>query len=564
MSSIQLSYTTSWLAVGGLVVVAVWWLRRPTSFTKLPGPPGGNWLFGHIKHIGGANGIDFQKQLFSTYGPTTSIRGFLGSQIVFTLDPTAIHNIMIKEKDKFPRAEGPAIMIRSIFGGGLLALPPDEHRVQRKLLNPVFNMKHLRELFSGNAAMPVFMGIAKEMPVFMGIAKEATKTINKELASSKEGKEVDVFPWATAAALDLVGEAGLGYAFDSFSGERNEYSAAIKGVTQSFGKIGPLVMLLPYVHRIGTPAFRQWVVSLIPSRTIQKLRYAVKLQNAQAEEVLRARQALLSAGNDLSATAGRGRDIMTLLMKANESEGSDSYIDRESMMGHMNVFIFAGHETTSTAVSRILELLAQRPDVQVRLREELRQHFEANPNETHHDALLELPYLDGVVREALRLYPPVTSIARTCQEDTVVPLEYPVDTPSGKITSLPLKKGTRVFMSNVYFNRNRAIWGEQADEFLPERWIGHKLDEVTQSGSYLPGVYSSMMTFGSGSYACIGFKFAVMEIKVMLAELVSNFKFEPAEQESAWVTHGIQFPYAKKDLDNRDRLPKLFLKVTRL
>ncbi|KAL5633807.1 hypothetical protein ACGC1H_005861 [Rhizoctonia solani] len=402
------------------------------------------------------------------------------------------------------------------------------------------------------------------MPIFMDIAKETTKAINKELASSKGGKNVDVFPWATAAALDLVGEAGLGFAFHSFSGERNEYSTAIKSVTQSFAKIGPFLMLLPYVHRIGTPAFRQWVLSLIPSTTIQKLRHAVKLQNEQAEEVLRARQALLSAGNDLSSATGRGRDIMTLLMKANESEGSESYIDRESMIGHMNVFIFAGHETTSTAVSRILEVLAQHPDVQVRLREELRQYFEANTNETHHDALLELPYLDGTVREALRLYPPVAIIGRTCEEDTVLPLDYPVDTPSGKITSLPINKGARIFMSNVYFNRNKAIWGEQAEEFMPERWIGHKIDEVTQAGSRLPGVYSSMMTFGSGSYACIGFKFAVMEIKVMLAELILNFKFEPAEEECVWVDQAIQFPYAKKEIGNPDKLPKLFLKVTGL
>ncbi|CAE6385457.1 unnamed protein product, partial [Rhizoctonia solani] len=151
-----------------------------------------------------------------------------------------------------------------------------------------------------------------------------------------------------------------------------------------------------------------------------------------------------------------------------------------------------------------------------------------------------------------------------CTEDTVLPLDFPVDSPSGKITHIPIKKGTRVMINNAYFNRNKAIWGEQADEFLPERWIGKKLDEVTRPGPRLPGVYSSMMTFGSGSYACIGFKFAVMEIKVMLAELIVNFKFEPSGTESTWVNHGVQFPYATKEVDNPDRFPKLYLKVTKL
>ncbi|CAE6468143.1 unnamed protein product [Rhizoctonia solani] len=465
------------------------------------------------------------------------LKGFMGSQVIFSIDPAVIHAVQIKDKGKFHRAKGPTLIIRAVFGGGLFGLSPDEHRVQRK------------------------------MPIFLGIAKETTKAINTDLALSDASKEVDVFPWATAAALDLIGEAGLGYSFHSFSGERNKYSTALKKVTQSLAKLGPLIQLLPYVHRIGTPAFRRWFLDLMPSNTIQRLRHAIKLQNEQAEEIIRSRQELISAGKDLSSEAGRGKDIMTLLMKASESEGSESYIDRQSMIGHMNIFIFAGHETTSTFVTRILDLLAQRPSVQVRLREELRQYFEANPDETHHDALLELPYLDGVVREALRLFPPISNIPRICVEDTVLPLDYPIDTPSGKITSVPIKKGTLIFLNNLYFNRNEAIWGEQANEFLPERWIEKKIDEVTQSGSRLPGVYSSMMTFGSGSYACIGFKFAVMEIKVMLAELVTNFKFEPADEECTWTNIGIGFPYApytKKDLNNPDKSPKFFLKVSKL
>ncbi|CAE6507036.1 unnamed protein product [Rhizoctonia solani] len=405
------------------------------------------------------------------------------------------------------------------------------------------------------------------MPIFMDVAKETTNAVNKELDSPSTPKEVDVFPWATAAALDLIGEAGLGYSFNSFAGERNEYSAAIKQVTQSLIKIGPLIQLIPYIHRIGTPAFRKWVLDLIPFKAVQKLRRAIKLQNEQAEEIIRSRQTLLSSGGDLSSETGRGKDIISLLMKANESEGSASYIDRQSMIGHMNVFIFAGHETTSTSISRILDILAQRPGVQIRLREELRQYFEEHPNETHHDALLELPYLDGIVREVLRLFPPVPNILRICEEDTIVPLEYPIETSSGKMTSVPIKKGTWISLSNVYFNRNEGIWGERANDFWPERWIGSKIDEVTQAGSRLPGIYSSMMTFGSGSYACIGFKFAVMEIKVMLAELVTKFEFEPANEECVWTNIGVGFPYApyaKKDMANPDKSPKLFLKVTRL
>lgn len=79
-----------------------------------------------------------------------------------------------------------------------------------------------------------------------------------------------------------------------------------------------------------------------------------------------------------------------------------------------------------------------------------------------------------------------------CEEDTTLPLEYPVDTPTGKLTSIPIKKGTRVLMSITNSNHYEKIWGERAREFLPERWIGSKLEEVTTTGAHVPGVYSSM------------------------------------------------------------------------
>ncbi|KAF8670346.1 cytochrome p450, partial [Rhizoctonia solani] len=271
---------------------------------------------------------------------------------------------------------------------------------------------------------------------------------------------------------------------------------------QSLAKLAPLIQLLPYVHRIGTSGFRQWIMDIIPSSTIQKLRRATKVQNEQAEEIIRARQELLSAGKDLSSETGRGKDIMTLLIKARESEGAESYIDRQSMIGHMNIFIFAGHEPMryslggkqinmviisddSASITRILDLLAQHTSIQDRLREELRHYFESNRDEVHHDALLELPYLDGIVRESLRLFPPVSNIPRVCVEDTILSLDCPIDTPSGRVTSVPVKKGTMVFLNNVYFNRNKAIWGERANDFLPERWMEKKIDEVTEAPTHV-------------------------------------------------------------------------------
>ncbi|CAE6396351.1 unnamed protein product [Rhizoctonia solani] len=353
----------------------------------------------------------------------------------------------------------------------------------------------------------------------------------------------DIIPWTTAAALELIGEAGLGYSFDSFSGERNEYSLASKSVAQLLSKLVPFIPIYPYLVRL--PISRK-LLSYAPFPLLRQVIKATNLQNEQAERIIRTRNDMLTKGADLESVTGRGKDILTQLMKANEGQ-----LDHEAMVGHMNILIFAGHETTSSAIARVLDILSANPEIQYRLRNEILECKEED--------VLELPYLDAVVKETLRLYPPATYLGRMCEKDTVVPLSYPVSTPSGTITSLPIKKGTRLALSVIFSNRDEKIWGKRANEFWPDRW----LEQEQPAHSGIQSIYSSMMTFGIGQYACIGFKFAIMEIKVMTAQLLKSFNFEPSGEKYAWEVQGTQNPFLSRERGNSTRIPKLPLKVSR-
>ncbi|CAE6461590.1 unnamed protein product [Rhizoctonia solani] len=585
MSSTNALSVVLYLAIGGLIPLTIRLLRRTTIQITLPGPPGGNLFYGHLERIIGPAGPDYQKHIFSTYGTTMQIRGLFYSKALFTIDPMVIGTVLIKEKNKFERSNESNVMMRAIFGGrgGLLGITSDEHRIQRKVCDrssPIDMITQRRVVLNSSWVLDLPQGIFLSMPVFMNTAKEICAFVSRELSTSESPKDVDVLKGATSATIDNIGEIGFGYAFNSFKDEHNPYSDSIQEVTQSLIRIGPLIQLLPYVHQLGTAAFRRWMLDIAPFNAVQYLRKAVSFQHEQADKILRTREELISSGVDISSETGGGRDIITLLMK---TEGLKTSIDRETLVGHMNVFIAAGHESTrfalsgilvvhpltppghrSTAIARILDELAHHQDIQNTLRDELNYYFDKNADELDSKGLLDLPYLDGVVREVLRLYPPFTIITRVCQEDTVLPLAYPINTPSGKISSIPVKKGTVVFLNNIFYNRHEEIWGERAGDFLPERWIGKKLNEVTETELRLPGVYSSMMTFGAGSYGCIGIKFAVMEIKTIIAGLIRQFKFEPATQECTWLNIGMQFPYLNEDLDNPQRSPKLFLKVDKL
>jgi len=106
-------------------------------------------------------------------------------------------------------------------------------------------------------------------------------------------------------------------------------------------------------------------------------------------------------------------------------------------------------------------------------------------------------------------------------------------------------------------NRDPAIWGPDADQWIPERWL-HPLPE-TVADAYLPGVYSHMMTFMGGGRSCIGFKFAETEIKAVLYVLLSRMKFGPSGAPIVWNMYN----FATPSVPGRSR-PSMPLEVTLL
>ncbi|ELU40834.1 cytochrome P450 domain-containing protein [Rhizoctonia solani AG-1 IA] len=416
------------LITGVLALLLVRRHRKLKSLVGLYGPPPSSYLAGHFKHMFGLHGIDFQLEVLRKYGPTVGMTGVMGEPFVLTFDPGFIHTVLVRERSKFERNEGGTFCLTQFLRYNIFA------NVSSNISLPSL---------STDTSLTV-------LPVFTDVAKQACRAIDQSLSTEVN----DVFQWSTAAALEFIGEAGLGYSFGSFSGETNEYS-------------------------------------------VQVLK-ATKLQNDQAEQILRKRKDLLERGVDLESVTGRGKDILTQL-------------SNKGWTG--SVLIFAGHETSSSVIARILDVVAHDTNIQDKMREELLENKDKDT--------LELPYLDAVVKE-------------TCEEDTVVPLIYPISTPSGTTTNLPVKKGTRLALSVVFSNRDESVWGKRASEFWPERWLE---TEQQQTHSHLQGIYSSTwrrMTFGLGQYSCIGFKFAVMEIKVMTSQLLKSFRFEPSGEDYAW------------------------------
>jgi cytochrome P450 len=171
--------------------------------------------------------------------------------------------------------------------------------------------------------------------------------------------------------------------------------------------------------------------------------------------------------------------------------------------------------------------LSKHPDVQARLRTEVHQNIPnpkvlSDPAVNVADLLESMPYLNAVCNEVLRLFPTVPLTARVTIRDTTVAGQF-------------IPKDTRIMVTPWAINRNPKLWGPDAENFMPERWID-KNGRATMNGGAESNY--SFLTFLHGPRSCIGERFARAELRSLLAVLVGAFKFEMADPNENVVVGG--------------------------
>lgn len=185
------------------------------------------------------------------------------------------------------------------------------------------------------------------------------------------------------------------------------------------------------------------------------------------------------------------------------------------------------HETTASALTWACYLLAKQPELQEKLREEVTQALPNGPasnSSTDLGGILEqLPYLNGVMHETLRLYPTVPMTMRQAICDTQIGDQF-------------IPKGAVMIVSMWLINRSPDIWGTDAGTCRPERWINAD-GKPNQTG----GTNSNydFITFLHGPRSCIGQGFAKAEMRCLLASLVSAFSWDLAMDDSEVVPRGV-------------------------
>jgi cytochrome P450 len=450
-------------------------------------------------------------------------------------------------------------LLTNLFGRGIFAMEGAEHKALRKLIAPAFSTQSIK------AMTPIFFQKAEELrdkweslvssPTLVEDAKFPPLPAPPYSPSPSFAEAViDVAHWFSLATFDVIGLAGFDYHFHALQCESEEVYLAYRNmfrIADKGPKLRELVQLyFPMIEKIfPNEATRitgesQRVISEAGQQLVQNKKCAILAEKASASEI-------------------KEKDILSLLIKSNLSTDISGRLSDADLLSQLSTFLFAGSDSTSLTMSWCIHLLSLHPDVQGRLRSELNSisHCASNSSSmsgysapTHAEAIDGLPFLDAVVRETLRLCPPVHGTMRVATRDDNIPISSPIVLRNGTIIqpgeTIHLRKGSYVHIPIEALNFSTDIWGEDARIFNPDRW--YSLPHPARAPSH-PGI-ANLMTFSFGPHACPGWKFSMLQTKIFLATLIPHFVFEPAadiQKFNAILTR----PYVYDQFEFGTRLP---------
>ncbi|KAK0213325.1 cytochrome P450 [Desarmillaria ectypa] len=508
------------------------------SIENVPGPQWTSWLYGNLPELlkGEAGEVDFKWQ--DQYGDIVRVRAALGEDRLLVSDPKALQYMYQTSGYRFIRPPGRKELGRLLNGTGILFAEGDDHKRHRKVLLPGF----------GGPEAKFYV------PVFFTHAGKMTSKW-KELISTTDEQSIviDIPFWTSRATLDAIGEAlaAFDYQFGALNNSAKPLTIAYTNALFDTFAVATDNSTLSLCLMEWLP---RWVVRFIvekaPIKRLEHIRISHDLTRQVAKQLLNEKYEALAADKPK-------RDIMSLLVKANISENPKMRLDEEELLGQMSTIMFAGHETTANTLSWTFLELARHPEVQDRLRAEIREKervvFVRGDTEFSVQDLDSMPYLTAVVKEALRFHPIVYNTARMAAEEDVLPLSKPVTLTTGEVVQeIPIPKGMSIIASIAGYNRNKSVWGEDAHVFDPARWFRGSMSKEVPVG-----VYGNLFSFGGGLRSCIGWRFAVLELHAFIIEVVNNFEFS-LNKESQRIRReacGVMAPTVEGEVEKGSQLP---------
>jgi len=465
-------------------------VRRQTTIRHIVGPRSPSWIFGHMLQLMlprryGDHEFQWQKQFGSVY----RLKGCFGQDRLMVADPLALQHIL--NSPMFVRGGMLAVLMNLLFEDkSVINVKGDEHRRIRGALNVGFTAAAVR----------------KYQPVF----EKAAETISEQL-EILQATSTNICPLLSIATLGVVSEAVLRYSIQDLGEDFVANNIQIIRLTATQSETEVLVDALG----VWFPLWLWRAAMYLPTRTFKSFSKQKYLANQIGRRIVKDR--LDSARQGLEATD----DLFSLLLNP-EISGN---ISEDEVVAQTNFVLLAGQETTANTIAFGLLELARHPDFQEKLRAEVHSALGTSSGSVSYD---NMPLLNAFIKETIRLYPALPLTERVALQDTTIPLAEPITTSTGeRMSQIPILKGQSVTLAIASYQRLESRWGTDAHEFNPSRWLD---GTVYRGDATCP--YANLLSFLGGPRTCLGWRFALLELQVILSRLVTKFSFAQVEGES--------------------------------
>ncbi|KAJ4975557.1 hypothetical protein NE237_000663 [Protea cynaroides] len=407
----------------------------------------------------------FHLQTIQKYGKKSAF-WFGRTPRVYIMDPELIRDILSNKFGHFTKIR--VNPLTRFVVSGLVSYEGEKWAKHRRIINPAFHMEKLKHMLSA------FYVSCNEM-----VSKW------EKLVTSEGSCELDVWPELRNLTGDVISRAAFGSSFEEGRQIFKLQNEQIKLFVESF--------------RISfIPGF-----SMLPTKKNKRMKEIDREVRALVMDIINKRQKALMDGEATSD------DLLGLLLESNYKEIQENKNKKnvgmsiEEVMQECKLFYFAGQETTSVLLVWTMIVLSMHSEWQVRAREEVLQAF--GKNKPNFDGLSHLKIVTMILYEVLRLYPPILQLNRSTYKNI-------------KLGEISLPPGIQLMLPIILVHRDHEIWGEDAEEFKPERFAEGISKATKNQVAFFP--------FGWGPRICIGQHFAITEAKMALAMILQRFAFE--------------------------------------
>nr|CAD1839207.1 unnamed protein product [Ananas comosus var. bracteatus] len=381
---------------------------------------------------------------------------------VIVCEPEMMREVLM---DKLGQIQKPPVNpLIQLLAMGVSSLEGEEWAKRRRAITPAFHLEKLKGM----------------IPAFLTCCVDMVKRWQGLVAKSNGSCEIDIWPEFQNLTGDVISRTAFGSSYQEgkkiFELQKEQAVLVIEAAR------------VPYI-----PGFR-----FLPTAKNRRRMNIDKQIKGMLREMIDKKLGMMRSGESI------GDDLLGLLLQLSSVNNNEGYgITIEDVIEECKLFYFAGQETTSVWLTWTLVLLANHPMWQRRAREEV--IAVCGRNKPDFESIGRLKIVTMILYEVLRLYPPVVSLFRTTIKNT-------------KLGEFIFPAGVDLLLPTILIHRDREFWGEDAEEFNPERF-----SEGVSKASKVPNAF---FPFGWGPRICLGQSFAMIEAKMALATMLQHFSFE--------------------------------------